>query len=294
MDIAPSRSLKSYTSNEVMRIFDKSFYINLKSDFTMNSLRRYAEDLSKGKCLFVNDGTVEFASKSQRTKDRLVGGLSELLADGVYSYQDFGQKFTLKGKVTMVMNMTSEAFQNYKDRLFGLTFAERFFTAHHALSEQEKHEWIDREERSAKTQFGEKITQDDIETDVRIPKKYYQTIRYLAQDFSYMSLKTFIGCRDIIKATLKAHASLNHRDEVCRDDLEFIRMIKDYLVNPFSPYEGKVDKYRAEGFSIRDICKKIDRPNYIKQVQRVVQKAELRGILPLKNGSNVGVRHGND
>jgi hypothetical protein len=262
-----------------MDIFDEEFWINLKSDFTMNSLRRYRDDLKEGKCLLVNDGTTLFASKAQRTKDRLVGGLSELLSDEAYTYQDFGQKFTLKGKVTVIMNITSEAFQNYKDRLFGLTFSERFLTLHHVLTKQEKDEWVKKEEIAKKMQFGSDISLDDIETDVTIPRKYLPLIRYFAQEYSYISLRTQIGCQDLIKGTLKAHASLNGRNEVCRDDLEFVQMIKDYLVNPFSPYEGLIVKYKSQGFSVRDICKKLGKSNYMGQVQRVIQKSRLRGIL---------------
>lgn len=296
MDVSTSRALKSYTSNEVMSIFDNEFYINLKSDFTMNSLSRYQEDIKQGKCLFVNDGTELFASKSQRTKDRLVGGCSELLSDGSYGYQDYNTKFTLTGKVTMIMNITSEAYQNYKDRLFGLTFAERFLILHHLLTEQEKTDWVRKEEFSKTIKFPFKITTDDIETHVEIPRKYQNLITYLAREFSYSSLKTFIGCQDLIKATLKAHASLNKRNTVCEDDIKFVRMIQDYLTNPFSPYEGLVIRYKAQGFSIRDICKKIGKPNYGNQAEKIIHKAQLRGILeleqsPLQKGiNNIGRR----
>ena len=168
-----------------------------------------------------------------------MGGLSELLADEIYTYEDFGQKFTLKGKVTLVMNITSEAYQNYKDRLFGLTFAERLLTVHHVLTEPEKNEWVEKEERTKSMRFREFITEDDIETEVEIQRKYYDIIRYLSEDFSYLSLRTFIGCQDLIKGTLKAHASLNQRNYICRDDIEFLRMMKDYLINPFSPVRRK-------------------------------------------------------
>lgn len=282
LDVAPSRHLKTYTSTEIMDIFDSEFWINIKSDFTIHSLKRHRKKLKKGKCLFVNDGTTLFASKSQRTKDRLVGGLSELLADEIYTYQDFRTKFSLSGRVTLVMNITSEAYQNYKDRLFGLTFSERLLTAHHTLSKQEKDEWVAKEERARKLHFEDCITVDDIETDARIQRKYYKLIQYLAEEFSYLSLRSFVGCQDLIKATLLAHASLNKRQEVCKDDLKFLMMIKEYLVNPFSPFEGKIVKYASEGFSYRDICKKLGKPNYIRQVQRVVEKAKLRGILDVE------------
>ena len=177
MDIAPSRCLKTYTSTEVMDIFDQDFWMSVQSDFTLHALRRYRKKLLEGKCLFVNDGTTLLASKLQRAKDRLVGGLSELLADEKYVYQDFGTRFTLEGRITLVMNMTSEAYLNYKDRLFGLTFSERLLTLHHTLTKPEKEEWVEREEKSRKMQFKELITVDDIETDVEIQKRTFNIIR---------------------------------------------------------------------------------------------------------------------
>ena len=281
LDVATTRSLKTYTSTEIMDIFDNEFWINIKSDFTMHSLKRYKDKLKEGKCLFVNDGTTLFASKAQRTKDRLVGGLSELMSDEVYTYQDNRTRFSLKGKVTLVMNITSEAYQNYKDRLFGLTFSERLLTVHHTLTKVEKDEWVAKEERAKRMHFDGYITVDDIETDVKIQRKYFKLIQYLAQEFSYLSLRSFIGCQDLIKGTLKAHASLNKRKEICTDDIRFLMMIKDYLVNPFSPYEGRIVKYASQGFSVRDICRKLGKPTYLRQVQRVIDKAKLRGILDI-------------
>jgi len=111
----------------------------------MNSLSRYRKLLENGKAIFVNDGTTLFSSKSQRAKDRLVGGLSELLADEAYTYQDWNDKFTLEGKVTMILNITSESYQNEKNRLFGLTFSERFLTVHTVLTEAEKRDLPDYE-----------------------------------------------------------------------------------------------------------------------------------------------------
>ena len=280
LDIAPSRSFKTYTSNEVMRIFDSNFFVNVQSDFTMNSLKNYAGELAKGRVLLINDGTTLFASKAQRTKDRLVGGLSELLSDESYCYQDFGTKFSLEGKVTVILPLTSESFRNYKDRLLSLTFGERFLTLHHVLTEMEQFEWVEKEERSKRMHFGRKITEDNIETDVHIPKNYFCHIRYLAQEFSYKSLRTVVGCQDIIKAVLMAHASLNKRKLVCHDDVKFLHLLKDYLIDPFSPHEGRIVKLRSQGYSISDICKILDKPNYRYQVQTVIRKATLRGILP--------------
>jgi len=284
-NVGQTRSMKTYTSEEVMDTFDSSFYIDIRSDFTMHALLRYKSLLPKGRCIFINDANTQFESKSNRAKDRLVSGLSELLGDGIYSYEDFGRRFSLQGKVTLIMNMVPEVYLNYKDRLFGLTFSERFLTLHHYLTEQEKKDWVRKEERVKKMHYKHLITEDDIETDVRIPSKYMEVISLLAQRFSYKTLRTFVGCQDIIKAGLRAHASLNKRTDACRDDFDLIRMLEDYLVNPHSPYEGRIVELRSRGYSIRDICKILNKPNYVRQVQTVIKKAELRGILPLEDNS---------
>jgi hypothetical protein len=262
-----------------MRIFSEEFWLDLKSDFTMNSLSRYKTLFLAGVCCFANDLTALLASKAQRFKARLAGGLSELFSDGSYTYQDFRTKFTLKGRITMVANITSEAYQNYKDRLFGLTFSERFLTVHYVMSRQEKEEWVAREEVAKTMRYSGKITIADISRKVEIPSKYLPMIKVLAREFSYASLTSPVSCQDLIKGTLRAHAALNKRSQVYNDDLRFVMMIRPYLVNPFSPYEGKIVKYAAQGLSVREIARKIGKPNYIQQIQRVIKKAELRGIL---------------
>jgi hypothetical protein len=287
LHVSPSRHLKSYSSNEAMKLFDTEFLINTRSDFTIHSLEKYKESLNEGRCLFVNDGTTLFASKAKRTKDRLVGGLSELLADEVYTYQDFNRKFSLRGKVTLVMNITSEAYKNYQNRLFGLTFAERVLTMHNVLTEPEMEAWVAKEEKSQRMRFEDKITLDDIETNVEsIPHKYLKLIQREARDFSYLSLKGFVGCQDIIKGLMRTHASLNKRRGTCDDDLDLLSMAKNYLANPFSPYDGKIVKYASQGVSYRTICKNIGKPeSYVKQVRSVVERARIRGIIPLEQGT---------
>ena len=288
MDVAPTRSFKTFTSNEVMEIFDKEFWIDLGSDFTFHSLRHCKEEISKGKCLLVNDATLLFATKSQRTKERIINGFSELIADEEYTYGDFAieNKFKLAGKVTAIMNFVPESFENYKDRFFGLTFAERFLIQHHATTKMEKEEWVSKEEQAQKIHYSERITVDDIVRDAQIPEKYFSLVKHIAEEFSYMSMRSFVGSQDLIKATLRAHASLNKRGKVCADDFQFVLMLKKYLVDRFSPYEGLIVKYRAQGLSIGEISCKIGKSNYSGQIQRVIKKAEMRGLLDSKSPQN--------
>lgn len=279
MHVAPSRALKSFTSFEVMSVFSEDFWIDLRSDFTINSLRRYKEILLSGVCLMVNDATLLMASKTQRIKDRIINAFAELLSDGKYIYQDFGQKFTLEGPVTSLWNITNQTYQSYKDRLFAQTFSQRFLTVHYAPSKTEREEWVEKEEAAKKMHFLGKIGVDDIVRKVEIPAKYLLVVRHLAQEFSYLTLTSLVACQDLIKGLLRAHASLNKRSQVCMDDVKVVLMVRPYLVNQLSPYEGLIVKHRAQGLSVREIAHKIGKANYNKQIQRVIKKAELRGIL---------------
>lgn len=282
---APSRQLKSYTSKAVMKIFDKEFWLDAHSDFTMHSLEKYKDIIKNGICILINDATTLLRSIAKRAKDRLVGGLSELFSDGSYVNQDYrGKVVDLKGWVTAILNITSESYKNNEERMLGLTFLERALTVHYVLTKQETEIWVEKEQRTKHMKFKSTITIDDIETDIQeIPSHYLKLIKIQARQFSYLSMRSFVGSQDIIKAIVRAHAALNKRKQLCTDDFYIVTLIKPYLINPFSPYEGQIVKLRAQGLSYREIQEKIGKKNYLRQIQRVVKQAQIRGILPLEN-----------
>jgi hypothetical protein len=88
-------------------------------------------------------------------RNRIIGGFSEIMSDGTYTYQDFLQKLQLKGKVTSIWNITSESYQYNKDYLFGATFSERSLTVHYAPTKAKKEEWVSHQEKAEKMQLGQ-------------------------------------------------------------------------------------------------------------------------------------------
>jgi hypothetical protein len=124
------------------------------------------------------------------------------------------------------------------------------------------------------------MAEEDIEKDVSLPKHYLPIIRHLAQEFAYASLNSTIGCQDLIKATLLAHASINKRKIVCPDDFQFVTSIRSYLSDPFNPLQEFILRYYTQGLSIPRICEALGKnPQYGTQVRRVVEKAQLRGVI---------------
>jgi hypothetical protein len=279
LHIAPPRELKSYTSYTAMQLFSSDFWIDLGSDFTFPSLKRYQNDLIGGKCLSTNDLAILFNSKVQRSKDRIFGGFAEWLADGKYTYQDFKEKYSFIAKITFMGNITSASFLNNKRRFYDSTLIERLLVVHTKMSFEEKQQWVAKESISKDVHFDKQICTSDITTRVNIPQKYFPVINKLATAYSYASLSTLVSQQDIIKALVRANAALNRRSAVCSDDLLLAMKVRPYLQNPFSPYEGRIVELRAQGLSYSQIQKRIGKKNYNRQIQRVIADAKLRGIL---------------
>lgn len=279
--IGPPRSFKTVLLNEIKNIFSDDFYINLNSDFTLNSLERYIEPIKQGCVLVINDAALLLDSKPRRTKYRLEGGIAGLASDGIYEYQDFRKKFTLEGNVKLLFNITYESYIKNRNRFFASTLSERLLMLFHLVPETETELWIVKEQETQDMQFAPKITLEDIETKVKpIPLHFLKLIKLQAKEISYLTSRSYIGSQDLLKGLVRAHASLNHRDDFCSDDFALISMAKSYLIDPFNSNEGRIVKLRGEGFSYREIEKMIHKRNYLQQIQRVVEKAQIRGILP--------------
>jgi len=282
VNVTPTRQLKSFTSEAAYEIVDKKLSKYVGSDFTMNSLKDDKDLIKEGICYLINDVTVLFASKAKRTKDRLVGGLSELVSDERYIYKDALGGFELRGPVTFIMNITAESYQKNKERMIGSTLLERTLTIYDSFSMQEAEEWTIKEERAKHTVFKyPTISYDDIETRIKeIPHHFLRLINIRAREFSHLSMRSFVGTQDIIKSLLRSHAALNQRKRVCFDDFYFLSLIKPYLVDPFNPTESRIIQLRGQGMGYTKICEEIKWPSTCRQqVKRIILKAKMRGIL---------------
>jgi len=258
--VAPTRQYKTQTSKEVQRIFDKSYWIDVGSDFTIHGLYEdYGDDVN-GKTFMVNDATVLFASKSSRTKDRLVGALSELLSDGKYEYKDFGHQWNLHGRCTAIVNQTTESFNYYKNKLEYSTVLERFLVAHYKLTLEEQRE----SKAFVLRKFKPNIKVEEIKPRaITNLGKYDDVIKEYAMDYSALSLRAYNSCKDLIIATLKSHAILNDRNHFVLDDLYLIRMLRNYIKDPYAPNDPTIIECLRQGRNYRDICLLLNKkPSY--------------------------------
>ena len=283
LTVAPTRQFKSSTSRDVEAMFPENYVIHAGSDFTMHRLFKQTNGDVDRKCIFINDGTLLLRSKSTRGRDRLVNGLAELIADGEYLYGDYQNAFAVKGGCTAVANMTLEAFARYEESLLSMTFLERFLTLHYKMPPKEQRYFYEtREERAkdaAKILPKEKIKIRPFK--IANLKEHRKTLKTLAQDFSAMSLRSFLGCADQVEALAISHAVLNERFWLCEDDLHVLRMARDYIVNQLSPVKSRILQLYEQGRNQHDICLLLnkDYKSYRPHVSRVLREAKLRGII---------------
>lgn len=284
--VAPTRQFKSFSSVLVKDYMPRKFYVDLGSDFTVHGLKyQYGDKLDK-KCLMINDATLLFRTKSKRGKDRLINALAELKSDGFYRYAERTGHFEMNAEISIIMNMTSEAYMQDKDALLGSTFLERFLTLFYSMPMVEQREYLSEEKQKKMVKKLRKIrgffTKKPKKNGFFLENfgKFHQILIEIAKDFSALSLKSFIGTYDQLVALVHAHASLNRRDYMCQDDIDFVKSLESYVNDFTAPNQGKIVQLSQNGHSQRDICLILgmNPERYKPYVSRVLKKAKLRGL----------------
>ena len=284
--VAPTRQFKSRTNIEVQHILSKSKWIDLGDDVTMNEiLQRFKKgdtaNLGK-KALLINDGTTLLSTKSKRTRDRLISGLSVLLSEGQWTYGDrLHPQQKLKGKISLIMNLTIEFYNQNEKRLLGSTFLERFLTVFYRLPESEINAFLDKREQIQKITWKSKLNLKLKIIEIENYNEYKKLLIDYAERYSVLSGKSKIGCFDQILCLMKSHLVFNERLVIIDDDLKLLKMLEPYLINPSAPNRHKIIGFYKQGRSVKDIClllgKEFD--SYKSYVYKVLNTARERGVV---------------
>jgi hypothetical protein len=277
--VSPTRQFKTQTSIEAQKMISKKNFIDMPSDTTMNSLLEEYKNFGK-RALFINDFTTLFATKNTRTRERLIGGCTNLLTEGEWSYGDKTTRVAkLTGFVSMIVNMTNESYNSYSSRLLGITFLERFLTVFYRMPEQDIRHFLEHKEEKMKIKWKGQIKFHKPE--ITNFDKYKLTLIDYAKRWSGLSVKSINGCFDQIESLMHAHLALNMRSRITQDELDLLKIIEPYLVDPFAPNSPRIIQLHRSGFSVKDICLILnkDPKQYKKQVYRILNKARERGVI---------------
>jgi len=280
--ITPPRQFKTWTSKDAIAMFP-DFVYEAGSDFTIPHLYKDTEGDLDRKCIVINDGTVLFRSKTSRGSSRVMGGLAELIADEKYHYGDYKTGFDLKGRCNCIMNMALASFQRNERALEESTFLDKFLVLFYRMPLEEqlaymrKNKW---RERAGKQLIMPEVHVKIIARKVQIGN-YAGQLELLVKDFSALSGRAPMGQADAITALASAHAILNNRFWLCDDDIEILRIARDYVSNPNAPNKGKIIQYWQQGRSIRDICLSLGREyeKYRPYVSKVLKDAQNEGVI---------------
>lgn len=296
LHVAPSRQLKSQTTNEQMHLFPKRKTEYVGSDFTIHGLIRNYETgkaLDK-KCLLINDLTLLLDSKADRTKARLVDAFAELASEGRYIYSDFQRTYELKARFSLIANITPDSYFRNRKKLLGNTFTERCLVVYHQLTDEEMSEAnLHREERvSLKTDpFKQVLMEDDVKivtTDISRFNEYAKRWRILG---AYSSSSALF---DMIKSVAVAYAILSGHTRITEDEYRFLDMLGPHVRNPFEGVKLRILELAHQGRSIRDICSILNRDyeKYRPYVSKTIVEYRRRGVLLPANHSALGLFDG--
>ncbi len=180
--------------------------------------------------------------------------------------------------------MTAEMYERNKRDLLGSTFLERFTTFFYFMPLREQQEWTKRERVKSEILWKnfapsprKKIKKNVIFGD------FYANLGQISVDFAILSCKSYLRVYEQVKSLAIAHASLNGRNELCQDDVDFLMSLRQYLNNPSAPNESKIIQFANEGRSQKDICLLLNMSpsTYQPYISKVLRTAKLRGLLAI-------------
>ncbi len=284
LHVAPSRQLKSRTSQELTKIFSKRKLVYAGSDFTIHGLiRDYGNNLNN-KCLLINDLTLLLASKATRTKARLIDALSELASEGHYIYSDSQRTLEMKAKFSLIANITPQSFLYNQRNLLDNTFANRCLKVYHELTEKEMTDAnLNREKRNSLR--IERFKQAVNEKDVKISRE--DTVRFDQYARRWRILGAYTSSSnlfDMIKSVAVAYAILSGHKEITNQEYRFLDILEPHIRSPIERVKLTILDLAYQGRSIRDICLILNRDydRYRSYVSRVINEYRRKGVLPLQ------------
>jgi len=276
---ARSREFKSKTLELAEQMFDKDMYIWLSGDTTINALvQEYGTNLD-GKSIDVDEGALLFTAMHKRSSSRWLTGFSHLYSEEKYKFGIQRDRFELRGRISLVINIPAPQFYRHKTELFDVTLADRALILHSWLKSAQHHRIMERFRRTM-----------ELESEVFVTERYNKTIRNLgeyrdelwtyAKEYGTLAVRSPAECEDIVTAIASENARINLRNYICDDDIELVRILRPYNIDPQVPDEPRVIGFLKENRTYKDICHLLDKPlSYYSTISHYKKRALQRGAL---------------
>jgi len=263
INVSETGQFKSRTSFELFNIFKKCYsesyenfnnegIISLGSDITLNWLAENSDYGKKinNKMLLINDLTLAYSSKSNRSINRLLMGLAELISEGVYVYGDFRTNIKINARISLILNVTNIFFNHYRELIKENTFGDRMLIIFLNLSPDD----LKKSSNSCKKDFFFKSPIKLKPVFVHY-EKYLGLIQNFAEKYFFHNLGSLSRFSDKIISLLCGFACLNGRTEINDSDIDFLCNVEKYFFNPqMELLDFAIDLF-LEGFNFYEIAR---------------------------------------
>lgn len=276
--IAPPGQFKTRTTIELDSIFSNRSLIHLGSDFTIHSLvdRFHSGKKCNNKTLSINDLTLLFSSKTQRTKARLVNALAEVLSDGEYQYGERNTpKLVFKARINIIANITKNSYMQNRRNFLDNTFIERLLPFFYALSDNQQLSFSNEISERKKLKFWNKLRLNAFEIDNFSDYKH-EIIKVAYSIMRLTNSPSLPRCVEKAKALIGGMCIIENSTQVKDEYFQYVKELIPHLHEEGSRSNEIISLYK-QGVDIKEICRRLNfNSNY---PYKVIQRAREKGIL---------------
>ena len=276
--IAPSGQFKSRTTIELTNIFSNKSIIDLGSDFTIHSLidRFDSGKKCQNKTLSINDLTLLLSSKTQRTKERLVNAMAEVLSEGIYQYGERNKSdLYFKARINIIANITKNSYVQNKKNFLDNTFIERLVPFFYSLTDEQQLAFVKNIEQKKAIAPDSKITLKG--TIVNNYIEFNEAMINMSVKYQCISLSPSLPrAMEKIKAILGGLCVINGQSQITDNEIKFCSEFLPFCSDMDSRDISIIIQYK-QGVSVDEICKNLGySSNY---PYKVIHKYKEEGIL---------------
>jgi hypothetical protein len=291
IQVAPSREFKSKLTEKALRFFNRNRYLDLSGDETIHGLKNsYGKPFSHskkfetlvilhGRCLCVDEGNLLLRAMSGRGKIRWLSACSQLYSKERYDYVSELGSFRVVGRITLIINITTDLYAKAENVLRDTTLGQRSLTVFTWLKDSEKVH-VRENFRKFKKLKPEITLSEPYDRAIKNLGEYRGELTGLAKDYAVLGVRNLSETLEVTEGMATQNARLNQRNRLCKDDIDVIRMLRGYTINPRRKNFVRVVGFLKEGRSYSDIIHLLRKPrSYYSTISRWKKIAQNRGLL---------------
>ncbi len=281
--------------SEFLRILAESNsdrFIVLPEKLYETTILEFDQEYFNDKVWIHDDFIVAIHGLTTKQRQQLMGLFVELLSKGEYVRRDRSGEYKVKGRISCIFPIAQENYSRYGKELFYQTLVpERLVPVGFDFTAEDMRKAgilkLEKEYNTFRKDIKLKLPFSDENVSVKLPKEFFEEINNLSMRLQLLCGLSNTRGVEYVSNWLKAHALLNDREEVVKEDLEIFKLILPAHQEPRESLESEIRRFifnkllEQEGVSSSEIYKSFS--DYDKRViRRVLQN--IKRDCPNKRG----------